>query len=109
MGSEKVVVVIPARYGSTRLPGKPLVSLAGQPMIRRVYDRAKSAKSVHEVIVARHMGIEVLGLSVVTNMAAGVLDKPIDHEEVMETGRRIEAEFTSLLTALVPQMDRAGS
>src|SRR5579862_2798029 len=52
MGSEKVVVVIPARYGSTRLPGKPLVSLAGQPMIQRVYGRAKSAKSVHEVIVA---------------------------------------------------------
>jgi 3-deoxy-manno-octulosonate cytidylyltransferase (CMP-KDO synthetase) len=52
MASEKVVVVIPARYGSTRLPGKPLVSLAGQPMIRRVYDRAKSAESVHEVIVA---------------------------------------------------------
>ena len=43
----RVVVVIPARYASRRLPGKPLVSLAGQPMIRRVYDRAKSAKSVH--------------------------------------------------------------
>src|SRR5580698_9529538 len=52
MASEKVVVVSPARYGSTRLPGKPLVSLAGQPMIRRVYDRAKSAESVHDVIVA---------------------------------------------------------
>jgi 3-deoxy-manno-octulosonate cytidylyltransferase (CMP-KDO synthetase) len=52
MGSKKVVVVIPARYGSTRLPGKPLVSLAGQPMIQRVYERAKSAKSVHVVIVA---------------------------------------------------------
>src|ERR1700740_288982 len=52
MGSEKVVVVIPARYGSTRLPGKPLVNLAGQPMIQRVYERAKSAKSVDEVIVA---------------------------------------------------------
>jgi 3-deoxy-manno-octulosonate cytidylyltransferase (CMP-KDO synthetase) len=52
MSSEKVVVVIPARYGSTRLPGKPLVSLAGQTMIQRVYDRAKAAKSVHEVIVA---------------------------------------------------------
>jgi 3-deoxy-manno-octulosonate cytidylyltransferase (CMP-KDO synthetase) len=52
MGSEKVVVVIPARYGSTRLPGKPLVSLAGQPMIQRVYERAKAAETVHEVIVA---------------------------------------------------------
>jgi purine-nucleoside phosphorylase len=60
--------------------------------------------TVHEVIVARHMGIEVLGLSVVTNMAAGVLDQPINHEEVMETGQRIAQQFTSLLTALIAQM-----
>jgi purine-nucleoside phosphorylase len=60
--------------------------------------------TVHEVIVARHMGIEVLGLSVVTNMAAGVLDQPINHEEVMDTGRRIESQFTNLLTALIPQL-----
>jgi purine-nucleoside phosphorylase len=59
--------------------------------------------TVHEVIVARHMGIEVLGLSVVTNMAAGVLDEPINHEEVMDTGKRIAAQFTNLLTALIPQ------
>jgi purine-nucleoside phosphorylase len=60
--------------------------------------------TVHEVIVARHMGIEVLGLSVVTNMAAGVLDQPINHEEVMEIGHRIAHQFTSLLTALIPQI-----
>ena len=60
--------------------------------------------TVNEVIIARHMGIEVLGLSVVTNMAAGVLNEPINHEEVMEIGRRIEGQFTGLLTALIPQM-----
>ena len=60
--------------------------------------------TVHEVIVARHMGIEVLGLSLVTNMAAGVLDEPINHEEVMEIGRRVERQFTGLLTALIPQL-----
>lgn len=60
--------------------------------------------TVHEVIAARHMGIEILGLSVVTNMAAGVLDQPINHEEVMETGRRIAGQFTDLLTALIPQL-----
>jgi 3-deoxy-manno-octulosonate cytidylyltransferase (CMP-KDO synthetase) len=48
----KVVVVIPARYGSTRLPGKPLVLLAGKPMIQRVYERAKLAKQANQVIVA---------------------------------------------------------
>jgi len=50
------------------------------------------------------MGLEVLGLSVVTNMAAGVLDEPINHEEVMDTGRRIEGQFTSLLKALIPRL-----
>jgi 3-deoxy-manno-octulosonate cytidylyltransferase (CMP-KDO synthetase) len=48
----KVVVVIPARYGSTRLPGKPLVLLAGKPMIQRVYERAKLTKQANQVIVA---------------------------------------------------------
>jgi len=52
MGSVKVVVVIPARYASTRLPGKPLVSLAGKPMIQRVYERAKLATRADRVIVA---------------------------------------------------------
>src|SRR6266404_3043104 len=52
LDSSKVVIVIPARYGSTRLPGKPLMSLAGQPMIQRVYNRAKQAKTAGRVIVA---------------------------------------------------------
>jgi 3-deoxy-manno-octulosonate cytidylyltransferase (CMP-KDO synthetase) len=52
MSSPNVVVVIPARYGSTRLPGKPLVSLGGKPMIQRVYERAKLAQRVSGVIVA---------------------------------------------------------
>jgi purine-nucleoside phosphorylase len=65
--------------------------------------------TVHEVIAARHMGLEVLGLSLVTNMAAGVANpgevpETINHEEVMETGRRTEKQFTSLLTALIPQI-----
>jgi purine-nucleoside phosphorylase len=60
--------------------------------------------TVHEVIVARHMEIEVLGISVVTNMAAGVLDRVIRHEEVLETGRRVEAQFAALVKALVPQV-----
>src|SRR5467141_2834104 len=52
MSSPQVVVVIPARYGSTRLPGKPLVSLRGKPMIQRVYERAKMAERADRVIVA---------------------------------------------------------
>jgi purine-nucleoside phosphorylase len=60
--------------------------------------------TVHEVIVARHMGIEVLGISLVTNMAAGVSGETIHHEDVMEVGRRVEQQFTGLLTALVPKV-----
>jgi 3-deoxy-manno-octulosonate cytidylyltransferase (CMP-KDO synthetase) len=52
MSSAKIVVIIPARYGSTRLPGKPLVSLAGKPMIQRVYERAGMAERADRVIVA---------------------------------------------------------
>jgi len=50
------------------------------------------------------MGLEVLGLSLVTNMAAGVLNQTLNHEEVMETGRHAEKQFTCLLTALIPQI-----
>src|SRR5262249_53890068 len=53
--------------------------------------------TVPEVIVARQMGIKVLAISCVTNMAAGVLDRPLNHEEVLETGRRVAGQFTALL------------
>lgn len=52
MSDPEVVVVIPARYASTRLPGKPLVNLAGKPMVQRVYERAKQAQTVQRVLVA---------------------------------------------------------
>lgn len=52
MDAKNIVIVIPARYGSTRLPGKPLVSIAGKPMIQRVYERAKLAKRAGRVVVA---------------------------------------------------------
>jgi 3-deoxy-manno-octulosonate cytidylyltransferase (CMP-KDO synthetase) len=48
----KVVVVIPSRYASRRLPGKPLVNLAGKPMVQHVYERAKRAQTIHRVLVA---------------------------------------------------------
>lgn len=59
--------------------------------------------TVHETIVARHMGLDVLGLSLVTNMAAGITGEQINHEEVMETGANAEAHFTALLKAVIPQ------
>jgi 3-deoxy-manno-octulosonate cytidylyltransferase (CMP-KDO synthetase) len=52
MSDPQVVVVIPSRYASSRLPGKPLVSLAGKPMVQRVYERAKLAQTATRVVVA---------------------------------------------------------
>ena len=52
MSPSDVIIVIPARYGSTRLPGKPLVPIAGTSMIQRVYERAKLSKMATHVIVA---------------------------------------------------------
>ena len=52
MSDPQVVVVIPSRYASSRLPGKPLVSLGGKPMVQRVYERAKQAQTVARVVVA---------------------------------------------------------
>ncbi len=57
-----------------------------------------------EVIAARHVGIKVLAISCVTNMAAGILDQPLSHEEVMETGERVRSSFEALLRAVLPRI-----
>jgi purine-nucleoside phosphorylase len=61
--------------------------------------------TVFEVIAARHMGIKVLAISCVTNMAAGILDKPLSHQEVMETGERVKTGFEALLRAVLPRIE----
>jgi purine-nucleoside phosphorylase len=60
--------------------------------------------TVQEVIAARHLGIRVLGISVVTNMAAGVLAEKIDHESVLEVGAAAAGSLTALLRELVPTL-----
>jgi purine-nucleoside phosphorylase len=57
-----------------------------------------------EVIAARHIGIKVLAISCVTNMAAGILDQPLSHQEVMETGERVKTRFEALLRAVLPRI-----
>jgi len=60
--------------------------------------------TVPEVIVARQVGIKVLAISCVTNMAAGVLDQALNHEEVLATGKRVAGQFTALLREVISMM-----
>ena len=62
--------------------------------------------TVPEVIIARHMGLEVLAISCVTNMAAGMSGKKINHDEVLETGERVRGKFLALLRAVLPRIER---
>ncbi len=65
---------------------------------------AVGMSTVPETIVARHCGLRVLGFSCITNMAAGVLETPIDHTEVVEMGRRVHREFSLLLTEVIKKI-----
>ena len=70
-------------------------------MLRGFGADAVGMSTVPEAIVARHMGMQVLGISCITNMAAGISDQPINHDEVMETGRRVRDTFARLLARLI--------
>jgi purine-nucleoside phosphorylase len=65
---------------------------------------AVGMSTVPEAIAARHMGMEVLGISCITNMAAGVLPQPLVHDEVMETARRVRGSFIALLEGIIERL-----
>jgi len=72
--------------------------------LRLIGADAVGMSTVPEAIVARHMGMEVLGLSCITNAAAGVLPQPLKHEEVLETARRVRDRFIALLNTIVARI-----
>ena len=72
--------------------------------LRRIGADLVGMSTVAEVITARHAGLKVLAISCVTNMAAGILDQPLSHAEVMETGERVRTTFEALLKALLPRV-----
>ena len=72
--------------------------------LRTIGADAVGMSTVPEAIAARHMGVEVLGISCITNMAAGILPQPLQHDEVLETARRVRGAFVSLLEGIIERL-----
>ncbi|MBB3109215.1 purine-nucleoside phosphorylase [Paenibacillus phyllosphaerae] len=73
-------------------------------MMRTLGADAVGMSTVAEVIAARHAGLEVLGISCISNMASGILDQPLSHDEVMETTERVKSRFLGLVKGVVPSL-----
>jgi purine-nucleoside phosphorylase len=86
------------------LPGPSYETPAEIEYLRRIGADLVGMSTVAEVIAARHMNLKVLAISCVTNMAAGILDQPLSHAEVMETGERVKGKFEALLRAVLPRV-----
>jgi purine-nucleoside phosphorylase len=91
-------------YGA--LSGPSYETPAEIHLLRNLGADAVGMSTVPEAIVARHMGLEVLGISCITNMAAGISDEPISHEEVMATGDRVRGTFAELLRRVIGAINR---
>ena len=84
--------------------GPTYETLAEVRLLRVLGGDAVGMSTVPEVIVARHAGLKVLGISCISNMAAGILDQPLNHEEVIETTEKVKKDFLQYVKALVKNM-----
>ncbi len=98
-------IAVPIAHGIyVGLRGPSYETPAEIRFLRTIGADAVGMSTVPEAIVARHMGLDVLGISCITNMAAGVLPQPLDHNEVMETARRVRTAFGSLVEEIVARV-----
>jgi purine-nucleoside phosphorylase len=96
---------IPLRQGIyVSLTGPSYETPAEIRMWRKLGADAVGMSTVPEAIALRHAGVRVAGISTITNMAAGILKKPLNHVEVLETTERVGARFVRLLEAIVPKI-----
>lgn len=88
-----------------QMPGPSYETPAEIRMLRTLGADAVGMSTVPEIIVARHGGMRTLGISCVTNMAAGILDQPLCHEEVTQTAERVKERFAALLDGVIERME----
>ena len=86
------------------MPGPQFETPAEIKAIRSLGGDAVGMSTVPEAIAARHSGIEVLGVSCISNMAAGILDQPLTHAEVIETGEKVKDKFSRLVRGIIEQV-----
>jgi purine-nucleoside phosphorylase len=106
------VVIEEARAMELKVPRGIYGALAGPSyetpaeirMLRTLGADVVGMSTVPEAIVARHMDMQVVGISCITNLAAGVSDEPIDHSQVMAIGERVRGDFTTLLSRVVGRL-----